>query len=41
MAQQKAPAARLAKSEERVVAVRYVAVMKIERNAAEGFWAKP
>jgi len=39
-AQQKAPYARLAKNEKRVVAVSYVAATKTERNAADGLLAK-
>jgi hypothetical protein len=41
MAQQKAPDARLANAEERVVAGGYVAVTKFSRNAADGLLAKP
>jgi hypothetical protein len=41
MAKQKAPYARLAKAEERGVLKRYAAVTKLERNTADGLFAKP
>ena len=41
MAKQKALDARLAKAEERGVRARYAAVTQLERNAADGLFAKP